>query len=106
MSLRSTTARTASRAPSRRSSPRIAIYQPWTGTIDEGWTRWLFEQYGIAYTTIHDSDLRAGQLRGRFEVIVLPDESANRLLNGEDSTRIPVQYAGGMGSGGVAGPSE
>ena len=101
----------ATRAPhpggvARRSLPRIAIYQPWTGTIDEGWTRWLFEQYGIAYSTIHDADLRAGQLRGRFEVIVLPDESANRLLNGEDSTRIPVQYAGGMGSGGVAGLSE
>jgi len=97
----------ATRAPraggaARRRLPRIAIYQPWTATIDEGWTRWLFEQYGIAYTTVHDSDLRNGKLRDRFEVIVLPDESAERLLHGLDSTRIPVQYAGGMGDAGAA----
>jgi len=97
----------ATRAPraggaARRRLPRIAIYQPWTATIDEGWTRWLFEQYGIAYTTVHDSDLRNGKLRDRFEVIVLPDEAAERLLHGLDSTRIPVQYAGGMGDAGAA----
>jgi len=97
----------ATRAPRgpgllRRGPPRIAIYQPWTATIDEGWTRWLFEQYGIAYATVHDADLRNGTLRDRFDVIVLPDESAERLLNGVDSTRIPVQYAGGMGEKGAA----
>jgi len=97
---------TATRAPragvARRRLPRIAIYQPWTATIDEGWTRWLFEQYGIAYTTIHDSDLKGGRLRDRLDVIVLPDEAAERLLHGLDSTRIPVQYAGGMGEAGAA----
>ena len=86
----------------RRSRPRIAIYQPWTAAIDEGWTRWLFEQYGVPYTTIHDGDLKGGRLRDRFDAIVLPDESAERLLHGLDSTRIPVQYAGGMGATGAA----
>jgi len=97
---------TATRAPrggvARRRLPRIAIYQPWTATIDEGWTRWLFEQYGIAYTTVHDGDLKGGRLRDRFDAIVLPDESAERLLHGLDSIRIPVQYAGGMGAMGAS----
>src|SRR5881409_3502598 len=53
----------------RQRLPRIALYKPWTGNIDEGWTRWLFEQYGITYTTVHDSDLRKGTLRQRFDVI-------------------------------------
>jgi len=86
--------------------PRIALYQPWTGNIDEGWTRWLFEQYGITYMTVHDSDLRRGKLRQRFDVIVLPNESARGLLQGVDSTRIPVQYAGGMGEAGANAVSE
>jgi len=86
--------------------PRIALYQPWTGNIDEGWTRWLFEQYGITYTTVHDSDLRKGTLRQRFDVIVLPDAEEASLVRGIDSTRIPVQYAGGMGETGATAVSE
>ena len=89
-----------------RRLPRIALYQPWTGNIDEGWTRWVFEQYGISYTTVHDGDLRRGQLRQRFDVIVLPNETARGLHQGVDSTRIPLQYAGGMGEVGANAISE
>jgi len=89
-----------------RRLPRIALYQPWTGNIDEGWTRWVFEQYGISYMTVHDSDLKKGKLRQRFDVIVLPNEGARGLLEGADSTRIPVQYAGGMGEAGANAVSE
>ncbi len=39
--------------------PRIAVYQPWGSNMDEGWTRWLLEKYGFAYTTLHPQDLRA-----------------------------------------------
>jgi hypothetical protein len=76
--------------------PRIGLYEPWTGNIDEGWTRWLFEQYGISYATVRDSDLKKGGLRQRFDVLVLPDAEAGSLVRGLDTTRIPLQYAGGM----------
>jgi hypothetical protein len=92
-------------AATRNRLPRIALYQPWTASMDEGWTRWVFEQHGISYTTVHDSDVRAG-LRGRFDVLVLPDESAERLGAGLDSTRIPVTYAGGLGDAGAAAVSD
>ena len=91
---------------SRQRLPRIALYQPWTGNIDEGWTRWLFEQYGISYTTVHDNDLKRGGLRQRFDVIVLPDADGSAILSGVDSTRIPLQYAGGMGETGANAVSE
>ena len=40
--------RTAS-APARAiRQPRIGLYQPWSGSMGEGWTRWVFEQYGFA----------------------------------------------------------
>jgi Zinc carboxypeptidase len=80
----------------RQRLPRIALYQPWTGNIDEGWTRWVFEQYGITYTTVHDNDLKRGGLRQRFDVLVLPDAETRLLVSGSDSTRVPLQYAGGM----------
>ncbi|MGH7522218.1 MAG: M14 family zinc carboxypeptidase [Gemmatimonadales bacterium] len=85
----------------RQRLPRIALYQPWVANADEGWTRWVFEQYGISYTTVHDADLKRGGLRQRFDVIVLPDAESERMLRGLDSTRIPLQYAGGMTDAGA-----
>jgi hypothetical protein len=90
----------------RQRLPRIGLYQPWTGNIDEGWTRWLFEQYGISYTTLHDADVKKGGLRQRFDVIVLPDADGSSILRGVDSTRIPLQYAGGIGEVGAGAVSE
>ena len=90
----------------RQRLPRIGLYQPWTGNIDEGWTRWLFEQYGVSYTTLHDADVRKGGLRQRFDVIVLPDADGGSLDRGVDSTRIPLQYAGGLGESGASAVSE
>src|SRR5438105_878239 len=58
----------ATRAPLR--APRVAVYAPWTGgNIDEGWTRWVLEQYEFPYTTIHNMDVRAGTLRRLFDAI-------------------------------------
>ena len=90
----------------RQRLPRIGLYQPWTGNIDEGWTRWLFEQYGISYMTLHDGDIKRGGLRQRFDVIVLPSEDATSMVVGVDSTRIPLQYAGGLGESGANAISE
>ena len=89
----------------RQRLPRIGLYQSWTANIDEGWTRWLFEQYGISYTTVHDNDLKKGGLRQRFDVIVMPDQEAPAILRGIDSTRIPLQYADGIGETGASAVS-
>ena len=29
-------------------APRIGLYQPWTASMDEGWTRWVIEQYRVS----------------------------------------------------------
>ncbi len=52
--------------------PRVAIYHTWVSTQDEGWARFTFEQLGVPYTSIHKDDLRAGGLRRRFDVILVP----------------------------------
>jgi len=42
-------------------SPRIGIYKSYDAAIDEGWTRWLLEQYEFLYTRrLHK--LRTGRL--------------------------------------------
>jgi hypothetical protein len=52
--------------------PRVAIYHSWFSTQDEGWSRFTFEQRGIPYTSIDKDDLKAGQLRNKFDVILVP----------------------------------
>jgi hypothetical protein len=82
-------------------APRIGIYHGWGGNIDEGWTRWILEQFEFPYSSIHDSDVRAGDLRGRFDVIVLPEASLSQMLGGLDQGTMPEEYTGGMTPKGV-----
>jgi hypothetical protein len=63
-------------------SPRIAIYKSYVPSIDEGWTRWVLEQYEFPYTSIHDNDIRLGNLHSRFDVIVIPDEMEPAIVAG------------------------
>ncbi len=79
--------------------PRIALYQPWTANMDEGWTRWLLEQFGFAYTTVHNRDVQAGALRKQFDVIVFADQAAASIENG--LRNMPEPYAGGLGAQGA-----
>jgi len=81
--------------------PRVALYKPWTGNMDEGWTRWLFEQFELPYTNVTDSAVKAGDLRARYDVLVIPDMSLREAKSGMADTVVPPQYAGGLGDAGL-----
>ena len=82
-------------------NPRIGLYQPWGGNIDEGWTRWVVEMYGFDPVTIRPGDIKAGNLRERFDIIVLADFGARTLVEGRSPGSVPGRYAGGIGREGV-----
>jgi hypothetical protein len=82
--------------------PRVAVYQSWRPTIDEGWVRWIFEEYELSYTTVHDDDVRQGSLRERFDTVVIPQQKPEDILNGNPERNdykepYPPQYTGGLG---------
>jgi hypothetical protein len=77
-------------------SPRIGLYHGWGGNIDEGWTRWVLEQFEFPYVSLYDADLRAGRLADKFDVIVLPEASLEQMLGGLDEGTMPSEYTGGM----------
>jgi len=84
-----------------RGSARIGLYQSWSPSMDEGWTRWVFDQYGIAYESVTDSAVKAGNLGGRYDAILLPDQSPRELLDGLSARRYPARLSGGLGQAGV-----
>jgi hypothetical protein len=101
LGLRATAA--SGRPPQSRplAATRVGLYKPWVESIDEGWTRWLLEQYEFPFETIGDSDVRSGGLRARFDAIVIPDQAAERLLTGHPAGTMPPEYVGGLGSEGA-----
>jgi hypothetical protein len=82
--------------------PRVGLYQAWGGNADEGWTRFVFDTMEVPVSTVHDADIRAGGLRGRFDVIVLPDASYDEMLHGLAPGSMPDEYVGGLTAGGLA----
>jgi hypothetical protein len=79
----------------------IGLYRPWNPSIDEGWTRWILENYGYQPKSLYNADMRSSGLRQRYDVIVLPDMSSDALMNGFHPGIVPGQYGGGIGQDGL-----
>jgi hypothetical protein len=86
----------------RLRTPRLGLYHAYGGNIDEGWTRWLLAQYEFPYASLYDKDVRAGGLRNRFDVVVLPDASYDSMVGGQSGGSLPAEYTGGMSPRGIA----
>jgi hypothetical protein len=80
---------------------RVGLYRSYAAAMDEGWTRWTFDSWGVPYESLVDSVVRAGNLASRFDAIILPSQSARSLLDGLPARRYPARYAGGLGVAGV-----
>ena len=89
----------ASPAPVR--APRVAIYRSWLAPMPEGWTRWVFDQYGIAWTNVWDDDVREGALAD-VDVLIVPSQDAEGIREGHAPGSMPAAYVGGLGDEGVA----
>jgi hypothetical protein len=94
---------------------RIGIYQRYYGgNPDEGWTRWLLEQYKFRFRSIRDKDVLRGRLANKFDVIILPSDAKEMLLGdnveeyfekrwggGFTLPKVPEEYRSGFGKDGV-----
>jgi hypothetical protein len=77
--------------------PRVGIYKSWVPSMDEGWTRWILEEYDVPVDTLHDGDVRTGDL-SQYTTIILPHHySSDILLNGHEEGTMPNEYVGGLG---------
>jgi hypothetical protein len=80
---------------------RIAVYQPWVSSMDEGWTRFVLEKFKMPYTTVHNADIRAGSLNDRFDSVLIPSVPARMLREGYAADTTEPAYVGGLGAEGV-----
>jgi len=112
-------------AKAQLKNPRIGLYQSWRSNMDEGWTRYVFDNLSIPYTTLHNSDFKGAKegkeekeskegtkvdLKAKYDVIVFADEDADIIISGKPSptspwgryfTEVPPEYEGGIEKEGV-----
>ncbi|HUU52182.1 MAG TPA: M14 family metallopeptidase [Candidatus Heimdallarchaeota archaeon] len=98
-------------------NPRIGLYQSWRSNMDEGWTRFVFDDLAVPFTTLHNKDFKGTKkekldLKAKYDVIVFSDEDADMIKDGKPSPtsrsaryfrgmNIPPEYEGGIGKEGV-----
>jgi hypothetical protein len=76
--------------------PRIGVYSPWTGSMDEGWLRWTLDHFKIPFVTVRNETLRAGELRDLLDVLVIPDIVRRSLDDGREPGSAPHELTGGL----------
>ena len=97
-------------------TPRVAIYEPFSPNMDAGWTDWLLDNYKVPHRMIHNDDFSKGDLKSRFDTIILASQSLTSILHGirggerrggaragafEDGQQRP-EYTGGIEVEGLA----
>jgi hypothetical protein len=80
---------------------RLALYNPWGGNMDEGWTKLMLERFEFPYSEIRNADIREGDLASKYDVIVFADQPPDSIMNGIPPDKIPPEYAGGIGNPGL-----
>ena len=80
---------------------RLAVFEPWGGNMDAGWTRWVLDQHEFSYTHLRSADVRAHHLYERFDVIILPEMTSADLIHGLQGHNVRPEYRGGIGAKGI-----
>jgi len=92
-------------------APRVGLYKPWAASMDEGWTRFVLEQYGFEPKALDNKAVRAGGLNAAFDAIVLPDVTREVIATGKPKRdegamryfpELPPEYQGGLDKEGAS----
>ena len=85
--------------PVRLSAVRVGLYDAYGGIAPAGWTRWLLEQFEFPFEVVYPKTLDAGDLRSRFDVLILVDGAypGNNASTPRREEEIPAEYRDRIG---------
>lgn len=95
--------------PAFRVKPvRVGLFKPWVASMDEGWTRFVLENYGFDFVNLDNEAMRTGSYQGKIDVLLFPAVGKDILEKGEPGNEewrrfwspLPEPYAGGIGKEG------
>lgn len=82
-----------------KTRPNIGLYKSHVPSMDEGWTRFVFDTFDVPFKSVNDAQIRNGELA--FDSIILPADSETSIVSGLDAKRYPDDIAGGIGDVGI-----
>lgn len=82
-----------------KTAPKIGLYKGSADSMDEGWTRLVFDNFRIPYTSVSDAQIKQGTLN--YDAVILPADSENKIVKGLSAERYPAEFSGGIGEQGV-----
>lgn len=82
-----------------KTQPRIGLYKGYGSSMDEGWTRFVFDTFRVPFRSATDTQVRTGDLP--YDVIILPAGSENSIVRGLNAERYPAEISGGIGDAGA-----
>jgi hypothetical protein len=85
---------------------RVGLVQPWRASMDEGWTRWVLEEFGFEPEILDPKRIRAAtKLHTEFDIIIVPDLDRADLVDGDRAgsfpEKLPPEYEAGINGRGL-----
>ncbi|MFA4947615.1 MAG: M14 family zinc carboxypeptidase [Candidatus Krumholzibacteriia bacterium] len=87
---------------------KTALFKPWIASMDEGWTRFLFDSFKVSYANVSNKDVTENRIKD-FDILVIPDIKPSIIKEGKMDDRedarpqrpLPPEYKGGIDKKGV-----
>jgi hypothetical protein len=76
--------------------PKVGLYKSWVSNMDEGWTRFIMDEYSFETDTLHDTDIQTKDL-SQYDVLILPSQRPKSILHGNSPLKMPEKFTGGIG---------
>jgi hypothetical protein len=85
-----------------KSGVRVGLYKSWKSNMDEGWTRFVFDTFNVPYSSIGNKEVQNEDLSAKYDVIVLPSQRTQEIMEGNSINDYPEEFAGGIAATGIS----
>ena len=84
---------------SRLKPLRVALYRRYAGgNMDEGWTRFLFDQWEFPYTRVDADEIKKGGLSANYDAVLIADDTVRAIVGAGGSEAAGQSFRRGRAS--------
>jgi hypothetical protein len=93
---------------------RVALYRRYAGgNMDEGWTRFIFDQWEFPYARVDADEIKKGGLNAKYDAVLIADDTVRAIVGaggagGAEAPAspfaagaLPAEYTKALGNAGV-----